>query len=180
MKRALLATCLAITATATAAPTPPALHVDAEVDPTAYALAGNSLHLGVGWDRYRVDLGSFALAVPQWVHGQSGFDVSFAGFGAKLQVFAAEIPRGLFAGVEASYDRVLVQRQGSALADRQRQLGLGVDLGYRIGVTERLYVTPWIGVGYLLGARAVTLADATYQPTSISVFPAVHLGYQFQ
>jgi hypothetical protein len=157
------------------------LHVDAEIDPTAYALSGNSIHVGIGYDQYRLDLGNFAMRVPQFVHGDDGFDVSFAGYGVKLQMFPfSEHQRGLFAGIDGEVTRVLVQRQGGAMAERQNQLGAGVHVGYRIAIVDRLYVTPWIGVGYQFGASDVTLGGATYKASPISVFPAIHLGYQFE
>jgi len=183
MSTSLVATCLVLASFLTgaaAAADPAPLHVDAEVDPTAYALSGNSIHVGLGYRRYRLDVGNFALALPQWVHGDDGFDVSFEGYGAKLQVFPFAEQRGLVAGVDAAWTHLLIQRQGTDLAVRQDQLGVGVHVGYRISVIDRLYVTPWIGVGYQLGTRDVTLADVTYQRMRISVFPAVHVGYRFQ
>lgn len=176
-----VAAVLSVVGGAAAEPAPTgALRVDAEIDPTAYVLSGNSLHLGLGYGRYRLDLGNFALAVPQWVHGDDGFDVSFAGYGAKLQAFVSGDQRGLFAGIDGGWSRVLVERQGSELAVRQHQLGLGAQVGYRIPIVDRLYVTAWIGVGYQFGAKDVMLSGATYDASPISVFPAIHVGYQFQ
>jgi hypothetical protein len=159
---------------------PPALHVDAEIDPTAYALSGNSIHVGIGYRRFRLDLGNFAIAIPAWLHGNDGFDASFDGYGAKLQVFPFDEQRGLFAGIDGGWSRVWIQRKGTDLAVRQQQLSAGVHLGYRIAVIDRFYVTPWIGVSYQPGARDVVLAEATFEAMPISVFPAVHLGYRFQ
>lgn len=156
------------------------IHGDVEIDPTAYALSGNSIHVGIARDHLRVDLGNFALALPQWVHGDDGFDVSFDGFGAKLQYFPRLDQHGAFFGIDGGLLRVLAERQGTDLAARQTQVGLGVHVGYRIALPEGFYVTPWIGVSYQLGASDVTLADRTYAPSSISVFPAIHVGYQFE
>jgi len=157
-----------------------AVHLDVEIDPTAYALDGNSLHVGIGRGHLRLDLGSFALAIPGWVHGDDAFDVSFHGFGAKLQWFPRAAQRGLFVGAEAGLTEVLVQRRGAELAAQHHQLGLGVQVGYRISLIDGFYATPWIGVGYQLGARDVTLGDATFRASAISVFPAVHIGYAFR
>jgi hypothetical protein len=173
---ATLAATLLLVAPAAADP----VHVDVETDPTAYVLSGSSVHVGIGKGRFRLDLGNFALAMPQFVHGDDGFDVSFHGFGAKLQVFPFEAQRGLFAGVDAGVARMLIERQGTDLAVRQDQLGVGIHVGYRIPLFDRFYATPWIGVGYQFHAKDMMLADATYEPQKISVFPAVHLGYRFQ
>ena len=48
-------------------------HADVEIDPTAYALDGNSVHVGIGAGRIRADLGSFAEHLPQFFHGHDGF-----------------------------------------------------------------------------------------------------------
>src|SRR4051812_21013814 len=110
-----------LAATAGAEPSP--LHADVEIDPTAYVLSGNSIHVGIGTGRYRLDLGNFAMAMPQFVHGDDGFDVSFHGYGAKLQVFPFAEQRGWFVGVDGGVSRVLIQRQGSDLAVQQTQAG---------------------------------------------------------
>jgi len=154
-------------------------HADAEIDPTAYALSGNSLHVGLGYRRFRLDLGNFAMAMPSPLV-TDGFDVRFDGFGAKLQAFPLAEQRGLFVGIDAAVVRAHVHRQGSDLTARQTLVGAGVHVGYRFQVVDRLYVSPWIGVDYQLGADDVTLGGATYQGRAVTVFPAVHVGYRFR
>ena len=167
---------LAIPAIATASP----LHADAELDPTAYALSGYSLHVGIGYQRLRVDAGNFALAVPGWVHGNDAFDVAFDGYGAKLQLFPLAEQRGLVVGVDAAYPRVLVERRGTQMAVRDGQLQAGVNVGWRFPIVDRLYATAWLGIGRAFGARDVTLGDATFRPSRTVVFPAIHVGYAFR
>src|SRR3569833_1012883 len=99
-------------------------HADVEIDPTAYALDGNSVHVGIGAGRIRAALGNFA--------------------------------------------------------ERLRQLGVGVHAGYRFELPDGFYVTPWLGVGYDFGTHDVTFQGATYHPSAISVFPAVHVGFRFR
>lgn len=41
-------------------------------------------------------------------------------------------------------------------------------------------MTPWLGVGYAFGAEALTLDGATYRPSKLAVFPAIHLGFEFR
>lgn len=157
-----------------------AFHVDAEIDPTAYLLKGYSLHLGLGWRRVRLDLGAYAMALPAFAHADDGFDVSFDGFGAKLQYFLFSEQKGLFAGVDAGLARVLAERQGTDLAVRRDQVSVGVNAGWRIPIVAGLYATPWIGIGWSPNARDVTLGGAKYEASPVTVFPAVHLGYRFQ
>jgi hypothetical protein len=176
MKTIIATTVLALSTAASA----DTFHADVEIDPTAYALDGDSVHVGAGVGRFRADLGSFAERLPQFFHGNDGFDVSFSGFGVKLQAFLDDDQRGWFAGIDGGVLRILAQRQGSDLAARQHQVSAGVHLGYRFQLPHDFYVTPWIGVGYDFGAKDITLDSATYKPGAISVFPAVHLGYRFR
>src|SRR5262249_36602744 len=147
-------------------------HADVELDPTAYALSGNSIHVGLGYDRFRLDLGNFALAVPRWVTGNDAYDVSFYGYGAKLPMFPLAEQRGWFVGVDAAYARVLAERRGTEMAVRDGQVQVGVDTGYRIPVTHGFYASAWLGVGYAFSASDVTLAGATFRPMHVVVFPA--------
>lgn len=168
-------------ALATTAVTASSFHGDFEVDPTAYALDGFSLHVGLGWKRLRVDLGNYAMGLPEALSGTRDFDVSFDGYGAKAQVFLfSDEQRGGFVGVDGGVTRMTVRRDGTDLTSRQSQVGIGVDLGWRFAFGDHFYATPWISVGYALGAKDVTLGGATYTASRITVFPAVHLGYRFR
>lgn len=154
------------------------LHSDFEVDPTAYILDGYSLHAGIGWKRVRVDLGAFAMRIPDAIHGQKGYDVNFDGFGVKLQLFPFAEQSGLVIGADSGIARVLIRRRNTQLAERDRQVAFGLNLGYRIVITQGFYVTPWVGVSHTLGAEDVRLGGSTYESNPWLVFPAVHLGYQ--
>jgi len=170
----------AVAAPAAADPVESGLRIDVEVDPTAYALSGNSLHVGLGYRHWRVDLGNFAMALPEWVHGTEGVDVAFDGYGAKLQLFPFAEQTGFFAGVDAAWTRQNARSSETGASERWSQLGVGVNLGYRITVVDRVYVTPWIGVGYQLGARDAVIEGQSYAPSPVTVFPAVHVGYQLR
>ena len=161
------------------APAPSGFHADVEIDPTAYALSGHSIHVGLGLRHVRLDLGAFAMDLPHWAHGNDGYDVAFSGYGAKLHVFPFAEQAGLFLGVDGGVSHVLVRRQGTDLAVRQTQGALGVHLGYRIGLPAGFYVTPWIGVSRQFGTKDLTLAGASFHQSPFNVFPAVHLGYRF-
>ena len=175
---------LTVATTATAAADQPstiaksAFHADFEVDPTAYALSGYSLHVGLGWQRLRLDLGAFAMALPDFAKSDDSFAVSFDGFGSKLQYFVLAEQRGLGVGVDAGVARPLVQR--GELASKDSQYSIGVIAGYRIDLGAHLYATPWLGVSYAFSAEDVTLGGTTYQQNPVTIFPAVHVGYRFR
>lgn len=177
---ATLSALLAAPAIARADPAPSQPHVDVEVDPTAYVLRGHSLHAGVGWGRLRADLGAFALALPDALSGTDDFDLSFDGYGAKLQYFLFAEQAGGFAGVDVTVERQLVQRKGTELASRHTQVGVGVHVGWRFTFGPHLYATPWLGLVYELNPTKTSLGGIAYQGDRVTVFPTVHLGYRFR
>jgi hypothetical protein len=120
------------------------------------------------------------MNVPTFVHGSADFDVSFDGFGAKIQWFPFDEQSGGFVGVDGGVARVLVRRRGTDLASREIQYDLGIDAGWRLDLGAGFYATPWIGVGYAIGARNVELGGSTFENSKIVVFPAVHLGYHLR
>lgn len=155
------------------------VHVDAEVDPTAYVLDGYSVHVGVGYKRLRVDLGAYAMKLPKFVHGHDDLDVSFDGFGVKLQYFLFAEQTGGFVGVDSGVARPMVAKPAMQLAERNTEVGVGVNFGWRFHVASGFYATTWLGLGCTLNPHDVTLGDSKYEASRFTVFPAVHLGYGF-
>jgi hypothetical protein len=155
-------------------------HADLELDPTAYALDGFSLHVGLGFRALRVDLGAFGLHVPEFVHGQKDFEQAFDGYGVKVQYFPFAEQRGAFIGVDGAYSRSSIHLRGSQLSARDRQFVLGINAGFRLDLPANFYVTPWLGVGYAFGAEDVTLAGQTFDTNPLILFPAIHLGYRLR
>ena len=158
---------------------PAEVRLDAEIDPTAYALKGYSLHAGIEWERWRLDLGVFAIAVPQFIHGNQGFDSSFDGYGAKLQRFLFDEPKGAMVGVEGGVNRQLVQLSGTEAASRRTQYSIGVHAGWRFMLGAGFYATPWLGLSYSSNAGDVTVGGRTFKNSPWQVFPAVHFGRRF-
>ncbi len=156
------------------------LRADVEIDPTAYVFAGYSLHAGIGGGRWRVDLGAFAMDPPEALVGNDDFDVSFNGYGAKLQYFLFEDQLGGFVGVDAGVAYATVSATDSDLAQRDTQLMTGVNFGWRFGLPASFYATTWLGLGYAFGADDVTLGGKRFEPQRFTVFPAIHLGYQLR
>lgn len=163
----------AMTGVATAEPT-----ADIELDPLAYALGGTSVHVGIHEGHIRGDLGAFSLDVPEAFHGNEGFALSMAGAGAKVDYFPFSKRSGFFAGVEASFAKTTVIEEESRSAVRRTNLNLGVRAGYRIDLTDALFLSPWVGVGYATGDD-VLIAGKTFKHTHLTLFPTVHVGYKF-
>lgn len=174
-----VAAAAALAAPAAADSAAPRYRADLELDPTAYVLDGYSVHGGVERGRLRLDLGAFAMALPAAIHGNDGFSASFDGFGAKLQYFVQDAGRGGFVGIDAGVSRLLVRREGTELAARQRQVSAGINLGWRFPITHGFYATAWLGLGRSFGGGDVMLGGETFSMSPWTVFPAVHLGRRF-
>lgn len=159
---------------------PPSIGWDVEVDPLAYALKGHSLHVGLWMKQWRLDLGSFGLAAPSWIHGQEGFTQSFSGFGLKLDYFFKPSRAGVFVGLETGLARTTIRQESTGLSDTLPVLNAGGRAGYRWTFGERFFVSPWVGVGYAFGAHDSVLGGARFSPQRITVFPTIHVGYQIQ
>jgi hypothetical protein len=157
-----------------------AFHADVEVDPTAYVLDGYSLHAGLGSGSFRVDLGAYALALPEFVHGNRDFEASFNGYGAKFQYFPFVEQTGGFVGMDFGVIRSLVRLKSTKLADRQTSFGVGVNAGWRFDLVGGLYATPWLGVSRAFGIEKVELGGKTFESSPWVVFPAVHLGLRLR
>ncbi len=155
------------------------LVADFEVDPLAYGLQGHSLHVGLGWERYRVDLGSFALELPSSLHGQDGFESGFTGYGAKFDVFFKKTQSGAFVGLDASLARAFVTHQQSQISRRLWQGNVGVRAGYRFDLPADFFVSPWVSLTYNPLAKDVKIDGDTYKTPDFGVFPTVHLGRRF-
>lgn len=162
------------------APTARAFHLDLEVDPTAYAFSGFSAHVGLGWRAVRLDLGTYGMDVPEFFHGNEGWDASFTGAGAKLQWFPFAAQRGFYVDVSGGAARQRVELRATGAASTETVWSVGADAGYRFTLPHRFYVTPWAGFSVDLNADDVMLDGRRYAKIALVPFAAVHLGYRFR
>src|SRR5690606_26453686 len=106
-------------------------------------------------------------------------DVSFDGYGVKVQYFLFAEQTGGFVGVDAGISRPTVAKPAQQLAERNTEVGVGVNFGWRFHIASGFYATTWLGLGYTLNPHDVTLGDSKYEASRFTIFPAVHLGYRF-
>ncbi len=153
---------------------------DIEIDPIAYALKGFSVHGGYLIEAWRIDLGIYGLEIPEAVHGNDGFDSKFFGTGWKLDRFFKGQPDGFFVGVDGGVSRLQVTHQGSNQKANRIEYSLGVRIGYRWNTgLASLYITPWLGLGYTLNAKNLTVNGETFENSAFQPFPTVHVGWKF-
>ncbi|WP_397235870.1 hypothetical protein [Parapedobacter composti] len=153
---------------------------DIEVDPIAFALNGFSLHGGYLTGAWRFDLGVFGLDVPKWAHGNEGFEARAIGAGWKADRFFRKAPDGFFVGVEGNVTKTTITHTASAGKKDVMEYSLGIRGGYRWNTgLANLYVTPWLGLGYILNAKDRTINGEVYKTGPFQSFPTVHIGWKF-
>lgn len=162
-----------------AAATDSASPFDVEVDPLAYVARGYSLHLGARVSRLRFDFGSFGLLVPQFVHGQEGFEAQMDGYGVKLDVYLAAPSSGPFVGVEGSWLHQEIIDEETQIRAEAYSVQAGGRFGWEFKLGSGFYAKPWVGIGHSFGKDNVAVAGKTFQQSSLLIFPTVHLGYVF-
>lgn len=153
------------------------LQWDVEVDPIAYALDGYSLHVGLSPNFGRLDLGLFAMRLPDEVVGNENFEASFRGAGLKWD-FSPISSQGLFLGIDGGWSE---QRFVHLPTDREiirHEYGYGVRTGYRM-IFSSLTVTPWLGISYNPKSDDVVVGDDILKRQKWVPFPTVHIGYMF-
>lgn len=110
------------------------LRLDVEFDPTSYFEHGYSFHAGIGWSHFRVEGEVLGTDVPEWIHGNKGFDVSYHGGGAKFQYFFSPRQRGALLGARTDITRESVKLESRGLEARPIRHDLGIDAGYRFSL----------------------------------------------
>jgi hypothetical protein len=165
---------------ASPAPEPSPHAFDVEVDPFAYIAQGHSLHLGYRYSRLRFDLGSFALTVPEFIHGQPEFELSGHGYGVKFDVYLLDSRSGPFIGAESALFAEEVIELGSQRRAEVWNVSAGLRAGWEFALGSGFYAKPWIEVGHRFGDDEIRIPEGgTFKQPSLQVFPTVHLGYVF-
>lgn len=159
--------------------------IELEIDPIAYALKGYSVHLIHVQNRWRKDLGVFAIQQPQGYGPNSGYSIFSAGVGAKLN-YLLNKKETWFAGIGGGYVENNIRQIATEQTAVQKLLSIGVHAGYRWSpfrnsksVFRGLYLAPWASLDYNHALNAVKWDKSSYQQARFSVFPTVHLGYKF-
>ena len=143
-------------------------------------MSGYSLHVGIGWKRFRLDLGTYAMDLPAFLHGNDGFDAAFAGGGMKLQYFPFAAQRGLFVDLGVGVTRRDVTFVQTGTTRRDVAAGIGGSVGYRFTLPYGFHATPWVGINVDLGEGDIMVDGRTFKTPPVTPFAAIHLGYRFR
>ena len=150
-----------------------------EADPFACGLNGHSLHLGIQGGGYRMQVGMFKAEAPDAFKDNKNFNVVQAGHGIKIDYYGTS-PDGAFIGLEYGQTKAKYQlKTGGEVVEQDVNL-LGFRLGYKITLSNNLFITPWVGLDKNISKITnITVSGETYTPDEWIIFPTVHLGYEF-
>ncbi|MEC9282998.1 MAG: hypothetical protein VX642_09810 [Bdellovibrionota bacterium] len=153
-----------------------------ETDPAAFVLKGHSLHIGYQLDSIRFQVGSFAAQYPDFILKNNNFEVFQSGYGFKIDIWGAE-KEGLFMGIDYSKTTASYKLKTNSLEVKKDIDLIGPRIGYRFFWGKSIYVSSWLSIYKNLKADSesdtITIDGESYEQEEYTVFPAVHIGFQF-
>ena len=173
---------LAATAQQTAVPEP---RLEVEVDPAATLFGGYSLNFGCQFRHFRISARSYALNQQRFFLGEEpyGFQTSGIGFAFDYTVLRGNTP---FVGLQSDFrteqffGRTLT---GSAI---HSTINAGLRVGYRYHFGRAneadgrgFYLSPLLVFSHPLEGDGVEVEGHVYAPRSLSIQPALNVGYRF-
>lgn len=149
-----------------------------EIDPLAYFSKGYSGHLIYQTSNgFSFDLGAYGMEFPDFAEPYEGFKTRFTGYGVKI-IYHGRSKDGAFWGIGAGTNDFEVEETAPLTTQTGTFNSAGIQTGYRWG-KQGFYVTPWIGIDYILNPPKLQFSSRTYDFPRVNIFPTVHIGYQF-
>ena len=153
--------------------------VEVEVDPLPYVFNGFSVGVGLVTDDFRFDVEAFSIEVPKALHGNEAFTNRVYGLSIRVNYYYGGTESGWFSGLDLDLTSFGVTHEPTGESIRKFQVRSGVTpLGYEVSITDRLYVKPWIGLAYVVGAEPISIGGDTFEQGPFSPFPAVNIGWR--
>jgi hypothetical protein len=158
-----------------------AARLEVEADPLAYILNGYSVHLGVTYGNFRSSIGTFGIKQPSFQLDNDAFSVYFSGFDLKTDYLFGKT-KGFHVGLQLTYGKDEIGLKGSSDHEDLWGLNIGARGGYRFmfGKAENkyrgFYLNPWATLIYSANAKTISKGTEAYKQSSVSIFPAVHVG----
>lgn len=153
--------------------------INLEIDPIPYALNGFSVAAGVNMDHMGYEIEVFGIEVPEAFHGNEGFTRYVWGVSAKADYYFRGADDGLFTGIDVDVTsaRYTLNETGGDI--NKTHVSAGLTFGYKVKLTDDLYVTPWAGLGYMFNADDLSIDGEMFQQNALRPFPALSIGWQF-
>ena len=158
--------------------------LEVEADPLAYVLNGYSVHVGITYGKFRSSIGTFGIKQPSFQLDNEAFSVYSSGFDLKTDYLFGKT-KGFHAGLQLTYGKDKIGLKGSADKENLWGLNIGARGGYRFmfGKAENkyrgFYINPWAALIYSANAKTINRGAEAYKQSSVSIFPAVHVGWRF-
>jgi hypothetical protein len=158
--------------------------VDLQVDPTPFLLRGFAPELGVSWGKHRAYLTAVGYDVPRFLREDKAFAerrnlIVSAGY----QYFVQRHLDGLFLAVNAAVTNATFSLASGGDEERTvNTVRVAARLGWMVTplrVAPRLFVAPWISVGYGLAPSSFSIAGTEIERRAIGLTGALQLGWRF-
>lgn len=153
--------------------------VEVEVDPLPYVFDGFSVGVGLVTDDVRFDIEVFSIEVPKAMHGNGAFTNRVYGLSIRANYYYRGAEAGWFSGLDLDLTSFGVSHDETGQSVRKFQVRTGVTpVGYKVAITDRLYVKPWIGLAYVFNAEPISIGGDTFEQGAFSPFPALNIGWR--
>lgn len=152
-----------------------------EIDPFAYMYDGYSVHVGKQTGPLRLDLGVFAMDIPEfaeeYMYDSEDFDIKFKGLGIKLDYF---IEKNIFIGLDSNVQkREYIHHTTNSKVEKTVAF-VGVRTGFNYELNKNLYFSPWFGVSKnITGNEKITVSTSSVETGEYDYFLTAHIGYKF-
>jgi len=158
--------------------------LEIETDPTSFFNGGYNFNLGYSIPHWAFRLTSVKAVVPEFSHGNEGFDQEMLGVAFNLDFFVKENNNGFFLGSVSVYSKdELTNPVKNKLTNEQ--LSFGLRTGFRIMPFKKqkenqngFYITPFISPVFVLSNDAIFIDNSSFKYKSFQIWGGVHVGWR--
>lgn len=73
-----------------------------------------------------------------------------------------------------------IKQKVSNIKEEQNSIGIGLHTGLRFSLFKtKFYISPWVSLDYKFPLNKIQFNDDEYKTRKISIFPTIHLEYNF-
>jgi len=156
-----------------------------ETDPIAWAMGGGSIHGAYNFSRHRFQIGLAFLTLPEGLQENDGITENFKSVSIKYDYFFNNREdNGWFTG--STIDLLFWEYEDEYNQKiKTESVNLGIRAGYKYVPFDSnsslggLYMTPWIGVSFMMNNDDLEFESGIYERSPIKVFPTIHIGWEF-
>jgi hypothetical protein len=137
--------------------------IEIEADPVAYALKGDSVHVGeVLGEKNRVQVGAFGYEIRKFYGGNVNFSRRGNGVTVKYDRFLGRRTKSSFIGLDWNFTRTRYTLDATGERTYRNDVTIGPRVGYRFEAGSHLYITPWFSCGYVFNSGPPVVIDGQW------------------